>query len=210
MLLYMYMNSATPREVRQLPHILCARRNLKLKLSERQVEILIGAILGDGYIYPSGKVQLEHSVKSKDYLKWKFQELRNLAYEKLGSVTRIDKRNGKKYTSNRFWLRQYFVAWRKYFYRRRKKIFPHNLKLTPLSLAVWYMDDGCYSDKRCTLSTENFSIYSLKRIKKQLKCLGLDAYIRSNGKIGISAKSHEKFFALIKPYIHKSMRYKLP
>lgn len=204
------MNSATPREVRQLPYILRARRNLKLNLSERQVEILIGAILGDGYIYPAGKVQLEHSAKNGSYLKWKFQELRNLAYGKLSRVTRIDKRNGKKYTSNRFWLRQYFVAWRKYFYRGRKKIFPHNLKLTPLTLAVWYMDDGCYSDKRCTISTDNFSTRSLRRIKRELKCLGLNAYIRSNGKIGISARSHKKFFSLIRPYIHESMKYKLP
>lgn len=204
------MNSATPREVGQLPHILCVRRNLKLKLSERQVDILIGAILGDGYIYLSGKVQLEHSAKSRSYLKWKFLALKNLAYEKLSTVTRIDKRNGKKYISDRFWLRQYFRSWRKFFYRGRKKFFPHNLKLTPLSLAVWYMDDGCYSDKRCTLSTDNFSVYSLKRIKKQLKSLGLNAYIRSNGKIGISAQSHKKFFALIKPHMHKSMRHKLP
>ena len=206
----MYMNLATPKEVGQLPHILHARRNLKLKLSERQVEILTGAVLGDGYIYPSGKVQLEHSAKGKNYLLWKFHEFKNLAYEKLGSVARIDKRNGKKYVSNRFWLRQYFAAWRRYFYRGKRKIFPIGLKLTPLSLAVWYMDDGCYSDKICTISTDNFSVRSLRRIKRELKYLGLNAYIRSNGKIGISARSHEKFFTLIRPYIHESMKYKLP
>ena len=204
------MNSATPREVGQLPHVLYARRNLRLKLSKRQAEILIGAILGDGYIYPSGKVQLEHSMKGKAYLDWKFQELRNLAYRSLSTVTRMDKRSGKKYSSCRFWLRQYFISWRKIFYRGKKKFFPRNLKILPLALAVWYMDDGCFSDKRCTLSTDNFSVRSLRRIKAELKCLGLDAYIRSNGKIGISAKSHQKFFKLIKPHMHKSMRYKLP
>lgn len=204
------MCSATPREVGQLPYILYARRNLCIKLSQRQVEILIGSILGDGYIYPAGKIQLEHSSKSKDYVNWKFQELQNLAYKKLSTITRTDKRNGKQYTSCRFWLRQYFCPWRKYFYRGNKKIFPHNLKITPLSLAVWYMDDGCYSDKKCTLSTDSFSITSLRRIKKELKRFKLNTYIRSNGKLGICAKSQSKFFSLIKPYIHQCMAYKLP
>lgn len=204
------MCSVTPREVGQLPRVLYARRNLRLELSQNQMEILIGTVLGDGYISPAGKVQLEHSSKQKSYVDWKFHELKNLAYEKLSKVDRMDKRSDKIYTSYRFWLRQYFRPWRKYFYKGKKKFFPKNLKLTPLSLAVWYMDDGCYSDAKCTLSTDNFSTLSLKRIKKELKFLKINTYIRSNGKIGISANSQNDFFAIIKPYIHESMRYKLP
>lgn len=97
------------------------------------------------------------------------------------------------------------------FYQNSEKVFPKNLSLTPLSLAVWYMDDGYYSNGRCIISTDSFNSASLLRIKVELaKRFGIEAYIRSNGKLGIRAKSQSKFFQLIINYIHKSMKYKLP
>ena len=69
------MNLVTPREVKCLPSILYARKNMKLELTCRQVQILIGTILGDGYISPRGQIQLEHSDKYKEYLFWKYKEL---------------------------------------------------------------------------------------------------------------------------------------
>lgn len=204
------MNLVTPREVEYLPSVLKARKNLKLKLTKRQVNILIGAVLGDGYISPRGQIQLEHSDKSKPYLFWKYAELKNLAYGRPSLVGRIDKRNGAEYKSYRFWLKQYFRPWRKYFYHEKDKIFPKGLKLTPLALAVWYMDDGCFSDKRCTISIENFSVGSRLAIQAALKkSFGLDSYIRSNGKLAMRTRCHEAFFKIVKPYIHKSMRYKI-
>ena len=203
------MKQVTPREVGQLKCILSARQNLKLKISQRQKEILIGTILGDAYISPLGKIQIEHSSKYKSYIDWKFYELKNLSYKKISYTERVNKYNGKKYSSYRFWLRQYFRPWRKYFYNGKLKIFPLNLKLTPLSLAVWYMDDGCYSDERCTLSTESFNKNSLLTIQRKLELFRIETYIRSNGKLGINARSQNRFFSIINPYIHKSMLYKL-
>jgi hypothetical protein len=132
-----------------------------------------------------------------------------LSYKKISYTERVNKQRNKKYSSYRFWLRQYFRPWREYFYQGKMKIFPEKLKLSPLSLAVWYMDDGCYSDERCTLSTESFNNTSLLIIKNKLKLLGIDTYIRSNGKLGINAKSQNHFFTLIKPHIHEDMLYKL-
>lgn len=204
------MNLVTPREVGQLPHTVSVRRNLKLQLSDRQSQILIGSVLGDGYIYQLGKIQLEHSDHQQEYLKWKYQELQNLAYKAISKVERVDKRSGKIYISYRFWLRQYFRSWRQYFYEGSIKTFPSSLRISPLSLAVWYMDDGSYSDKKFILSTESFNKLSLERIIKELEQLGIDAYIRSNQKISIRARSNQNFLNLIQPHIHKSMKYKLP
>ena len=204
------MKLATPREVGQLPSILTVRKNLQIQISLRQKEILIGTILGDSYISKLGKIQVEHSAKQKTYLEWKFSELKNLSYKKIGTVKRLHKLSQKEYKSYRFWLRQYFRLWRIYFYKDNKKIFPQNLRLTPLSLAVWYMDDGCYSDKRCTISTDSFNYISLLNIQKELKRLKICAYIRSNNKIGIRSKSQKYFFHLIQPFLHEDMLYKLP
>lgn len=206
------MNLGTPREVGYPPRILSARRNLRLVLTDRQVEILVGSLLGDAYIDRKGKIQLEQSDKQKEYLFWKYSELKNLAYNNPPKrVQRLDARNGKTYCSYRFWLRQYFRPWRNIFYSGKTKIFPEKLVLTPLSIAVWYMDDGCYSDKRCTISTDDFSHECIEKIQNILKkTFDIETFIRSNNKLGIRAKDQEKFFSLIRQYVHPSMHYKIP
>jgi len=207
---HLTMYLVTPREVKYLPNILRARKNLKLTLSSRQMQILIGSILGDGYITYRGQIQLEHSDKYQPYLFWKFGELKALAYGQPSLVERTDKRTGAKYRSYRFWLRQYFRPWRDYFYQKKIKIFPHGFELSPLALAVWYMDDGCYSDGRCTIATECFSTESCQNIQDMLKKqFDLDTHIRSNGKLAIRARSQNSFFSIIRPYVHSTMAYKI-
>lgn len=205
------MNIATPREVGYLPSILRARKKLELQLSSRQVEILVGSVLGDGYISPRGQIQLEHSEKHQAYLLWKFKELENVAYGHCTMAERWDKRYQKKYRSYRFWTRQYFRPWRDYFYQNKKKIFPIGLALTPMSLAVWYMDDGCYSSDVCTIAIENFAQPSRQLIQEELQQrFKIETYIRSNGKLAIRASCRNKFFTLVRPYIHNCMLYKIP
>lgn len=127
---------------------LTARKNLKLRITDRQLEILVGCLLGDAYIYPRGRIQIAQSSKHHSYVGWKYRELKNLAYGPPTEVERFDQRYAKVYSQTRFWLRQYFRPWRKLFYPRGKKIFPEDFEkyFSPLSLAVWYMDDGNYSN----------------------------------------------------------------
>lgn len=204
------MHHVTPKEVDYPPHILKARKNLQLTLHDREKQILIGSILGDAYIYTQGKIQFEQSDKQKEYLFWKFDELKNLAYGRPSAVERIDKRTHRTYRNYRFWLRQYFRQWRQIFYDGKKKVFPERLHLTPLSIAIWYMDDGCYSNKNCILSTDSFSNESLRRIQSVLYTrFHVDTLIRPSKKLVIRAKDHEHFFDIIRPYVHKSMCYKI-
>lgn len=208
---YRIMSSGTPREVRYPPTTLRARKSLLLNVSKRQSDILIGCILGDAYIAPQGKIQIEHSYTQHDYIAWKKRELDNLSYDLLSKVKRFDARTQRVYTSERFWLRQYFRPWRSFFYPKGKKIFPSHLQLTPLSLAVWYMDDGCLSDRKCTLSTESFSHDDQQSIQRSLRSqFHLQTFIRSNGKIGISQQSQRTFFSIIGKHVHESMAYKIP
>lgn len=196
----------------ELPKILRARKNLSLALTETQKDILIGCILGDGHIQPKGKVIIEQSVKQKEYLMWKYAELKSLAYPaKPREIVRKDKRNSKEYYSFVFYLRQYFRPWREIFYKENKKIFSENLILSPQSLAVWYMDDGSWSDKRCIISTESFNKDSINRIQNNLyKQFNLETALRSNKKLLIRQNSVNKFREIISPYIIPSMKYKVP
>lgn len=192
--------------------IFTARKNLKLEVSDRQVEILVGCLLGDAYLTKLGKIQIEQSDKQEDYLNWKYKELASISYSSPKEVTRFERNDDRVTRSLRFWTRQYFRVWRDKFYQENRKIFPKDLLswITPLSIAVWYMDDGCYQKFDCTLSTESFDLESRRQLIERLKSFGIEAIPRGNGKIRIRSSSLDKFFELLRPYIHQSMLYKLP
>ncbi len=184
--------------------------NSKIILTNRQKEILIGSFLGDAYITKRGQIQFEQSAKQKEYLFWKHQELNSISYKNVSKVNRFDKRFNKTYTSYRFWTRQYFRFLREKFYSKNKKIIPRDIHFTPLILAVWYMDDGCFSHQKCIISTESFSkkdIFFLKKIL--LDNFGVEASLKSDSKLLIRKVSFNNFFSVIKPYIIPSMYYKI-
>ena len=153
-------------------HILI-RRNIHISLSHDELSIIIGSILGDAYIHPLGKVCFEQSSKQSDYLNWKYDLLRRLAYPKVASVIRLDRRNGVISESKRFFLRQYFRGFRQLFYPDGKKIIPIQILkkwFTPLSLAVWYMDDGhLEKGKYPTIATESYRLEDLNKVISLLK-----------------------------------------
>src|SRR3989344_6422190 len=97
--------------------IFTARKNLRLDVSDRQVEILVGCLLGDAYLTKLGKIQIEQSDKQKEYVEWKYQELASISYPNPPKeVIRYEKRDTRITKSFRFWTRQYFRTWRDKFY----------------------------------------------------------------------------------------------
>ncbi|MBI3486453.1 hypothetical protein HY025_05965 [Candidatus Daviesbacteria bacterium] len=192
--------------------IFTARKNLKLEVSNRQIEILVGCLLGDAYLTKLGKIQIEQSAKQKEYIDWKYQELASISYSQPKIVIRFEKNESRETKSLRFWTRQYFRKWRNSFYQGNRKVFPKDLIewITPLAVAVWYMDDGCYQKFDCTLSTESFDFESREQLINKFQSFGVEAIPRGKGKLRIKSKSLIKFFELINPYMHSSMRYKLP
>lgn len=190
-----------------------ARKNLKLIITNRQIEILVGSLLGDGYISPRGQIQIAQSIIQKPYLLWKYEELKSLSYGKPTEVTRFDIRYNKNYSQIRFWLRQYFIIWRKEFYPKGKKIFPNSFEkyVSALSLAVWYMDDGNYSEGRnVKIATDGFDLTSRQNLKDLLlRKFNVKGTLHKNGKLRVSNESIKRFFDLVSPYVHSSMIYKL-
>ena len=190
--------------------MLRVRKNLALAVKERQKEILIGCILGDAHITPLGKIRIEHSQKQYEYVVWKHSELSSLAYPALPRmISRQTK--GKEYKSVFFTLRQYFRAWRAIFYEGNMKVFPERLSLTPLSLAVWYMDDGCWTGKKSVISIESFRGVNSRNMQSALYAqFGIETVVGKNRKLVIRKRSHDIFYDLISPHILPSMEYKLP
>ena len=209
-----YVIGAIPREVGNCMLEIIARKNQKLKITNRQIQILVGCLMGDAYIHPRGQIQIAQSTKQLSYLEWKYSELESIAYGLPTKVERFDRRYGKTYSQSRFWLRQFFRSWRQIFYPKGRKIFPLSFEkyVTPLSLGIWYMDDGNFSEGRnVKIATDGFDIKSKERIRKLLyKKFGIVSTIHKSGKMRISNRSLKRFFSLVKPFIHSSMRYKIP
>ena len=186
------------------------RKNQKLVVTSRQEEILTGSLVGDAYITARGQIQFEQSVHQKEYLFWKHQELSSISYKNVSIAKRFDKRYKHENISYRFWTRQYFASWREKFYLNNKKIVPKDIQLTPLSIAVWYMDDGCLSDNKCIIATDGFSKDDICFLQKLLlEKFNIKTSVKNESKIMIKKESFNIFFSIIRPHIISSMLYKV-
>ena len=196
----------------------------KLFLSKKQKEILIGLILGDGhleklYTPTLGRLKVEQSYKNKNYVNWLYREFTNWVRSKPKSK---EKKVWNKTYQNYGFLtygHRLLGEFQETFYRRRKKIIPNDLEkdITPLGLAVWYMDDGSIKSTRhrgLFLNTQDFRISDVRKLQRILSGkFGISSSTRKDEKgvqIYLGGKSGEKFIEIIKPYIIPSMEYKIP
>ena len=81
-------------------------------LTQEEKDILIGCILGDAYIYPKGKICIEHGIKQYEYIVWLQQRLHRISYPKLAKVVRFNQKIQRETVSYRFFLRQWFRSYR--------------------------------------------------------------------------------------------------
>lgn len=181
-------------------------------LSVKCKEIILGSLLGDGSLkinekYKNARFSFRHSESNKEYFFWKVKELKEISgkncwwkekdrkyrYQSLalGGLTEIfnltHKRN--KLEVRRKWL---------------------NL-LTPLSLAVWWMDDGSLikNSRQGVFCTDDFNLKEQKILARYLfKVWKIRVKIgRTRRKKGYyrlfirSTKILKKFLRIILPFI---------
>lgn len=196
-----------------------------MSLLKRQREILIGLALGDGFIQKTGKrnarIRLEHSVKQKEYIFWKYLELRNMMQSKPKLITRYNPVFKKTYQYYRCQTHSSpkIGKMHRMFYRDSKKCVPENivsLLKTPLTLAVWYMDDGYYyaRDKCAYIYLPPYNDKDIELLLWALKNnFGLTAKVLiKKGKskcLWFNSEETERLVELIKKEIIPSMKYKI-
>jgi len=195
-----------------------------MKISRLQRDIIIGTILGDGYIQKTGeknaRLRLEHGAKQKDYLWWKVNNLSQFFQGKPKYLERIHPITNRTY---KYWRHQsqsvpYFGKLRKLFYHNGKKIIPDDLEsfLTARSLAVWYMDDGYYyaKDRNAYIYLGNVIEKEAKKVQMTLSGLfGLETRVYRKKKgyaIFFPPNEVRKLKILIQDYILDQFKYKLP
>lgn len=184
-------------------------------LLKTQHDVLVGSLLGDGSLRCQGNrknalYEVNHCYRYKEYVDWKSSIFKVFVStppaRRLGNGSRV---------AYRFTTRSLpvFTEYFRCFYRNRKKIIPLNLVLTPLSLAVWFMDDGCKSRSSCYLNTQQFGRADQERLQLMLfDTFNLNSSLNKDKdyyRIRISTESTQLLKLVIEDYILRCFRYKL-
>lgn len=180
-------------------------------------QLILGSLLGDGSLRQSGHMTAyfreEHGHAQTEYVTWKHGAFGSLA------TALASNDHGVGFSSVAL---PAFARLKAMMYReggRYKTIDERALRqLTAFSLAVWYQDDGTRSDEngarrrntiyfhRTDAETREMVtrvLYELFGLKATLHTTKTTTHINFNGDEG------DRFEALIAPYVHPSMAYKL-
>lgn len=195
-----------------------------LVLTKYQRDILIGLLLGDGCleVLPKGdsaRLKLEYSGKQKAYVDWLYETFQSWTHSK--PKQKITHAFGKTYI--KYWFTTLsspiFKVFFDLFYINHRKVIPKTISdmLTPVGLAVWFMDDGSTKSKEshgrilCTHAFSQMEVLLLCEVLKKKFFLDASPRKQKDGiEIYISGHSSTQLRNLVKQYIVPSMRYKLP
>lgn len=199
-----------------------------LKLTKRQREILVGTLLGDSHLETQNhgktyRLKVEHSFKQKEYVDWLYGEFKDWVL----SSPKVRERFVQLRTVSGVYAKYYFNTlgvgslrfYAQQFYVGGKKVVPRLIHkwLTPLALAVWYMDDGSIKSnhhRTVFLNTQGFATRDLRVLQKALlEKFGIKTQLRADRhqqQIYFLTETVDKFLTMIERYIIPSMRYKLP
>ena len=205
-------------------------RKIKKKLSKEQKSLLIGLLIGDGTISSNFVFKLSHSVEQREYLEWKIKLLDKFQIKNNGIkeyISTCGYNIGKGVLYSQMSVIPTIKALRRTVYIPKKTITRKLLNwLTPLEIAIWYMDDGhinvntskqrssiqhtikiatCVDEKTIEIIIQYFlEVWNIKFRK----------FPEGKNTFSIASSSEEdysKFVNLIKPFVEQvpSMLYKI-
>lgn len=197
----------------------------KCNPTQEQIDIIYGTLMGDGHLERRNKqrnsescLSITHCAKQIDYLNWKYSVLEDLVSfpPKMVSFQDQYRENRMRYRFRTF-AHPFFSSLRKEFYNKERKIITSQIlnKLSPLSIAVWFMDDGTNIGKGSTLRFSTCS-FSEKEHKIMQRFFVYTYGIRTEVSfysnypfLRINKEHKRKFIDLIIPYIPDCMQYKI-
>jgi recombination protein RecA len=199
-------------------------------LSPSQQQLVLGSLMGDGNLSKpvrredhSARFRMGHGAAQETYLDWKVSLLANISHSRTT--------NAKGAVFADFTPLGELSELREVVYQgdgKKHLTWDYLKTLTPFALAVWYMDDGCFTLRskgvqertqggsgRIEICVEAMSRGSRDRLVQYLRDThGLDVSVRAGGARQVSVlkfttAASAKFQKIVAPYIHPSMEYKL-
>ncbi len=198
----------------------------QVPFTQRQKDITLGSLLGDAYLRPSNKsrtaysLAFTHGEKQKTYLEWKRAEFGNFVTAK--ELYRYERKINPLGSAPTY---SFSTITHPYLLELHDLCYPNGHKqvsqnwldlLSPLSLAVWYMDDGSLNKRYGTiiLCTECFSLdeqtvmvdYFLSRYGIEPK---IEPRRNNHFVLRINSSQRHRFLELVAPHVPDCMAYKL-
>jgi recombination protein RecA len=196
-------------------------------LSDLQWQVVLGGLMGDGALSPSrnglsARFRWGHGAKQVAYGDWKASLFANL------TVSRSE--NAKGAVFHDVQPLPELAQLREAVYVAGKKALSEDYlkQLTPLSLAIWYMDDGGYQNRskelqartregsgRSEICVQGFDRTSQERLRTYLADTWdlhtnlVERGARRQAVLVFPKDETAKLHALIAPFVHPSMQYKL-
>jgi len=193
-------------------HLFYNEDNTVGSLSGTQHALIIGTLLGDGAMRCKANALLEinHCLEQQAYVDWKYQLLADLVRTPPKARTGNGSRLAYRFTTLSLpQLTPYFWAW----YRGGKKVVA-DIELSGLSLAVWFMDDGCKSHRALYLNTQQFTVPDQWRLVGMLKeQFAIDSTLNRDKhyyRLRISVGSVTRFREVVGEYMLEQFAYKFP
>lgn len=221
------------KNLRSLSHL---SRFHQIPLSDQTKAIICGTLLGDGCLvigkgYKNARLLIRHSIQQEEYFNWLAQNLQEISSPK---SIQIQSKNKDSYSNKAKLLFQSralesLTMFHQLTYKKSRLSIQRRWlnKMNPLSLAIWWCDDGSIIGsprRRGVICTDGFDEKSVRILARYLqKVWNVNASvapIRRNRKYGnysqeeyfrlwFSTNELKKFLRIIMPYIPvSSMVYK--
>jgi recombination protein RecA len=199
------------------------------RLSPQQWQVVLGGLMGDGSLSQpvkrdgsSARYRMGHGTKQVEYLDWKASLLGNIqqcrttnakgaAFVDLQPLAELAELRAAVYIAG-----QKVISW------------DYLKSLTPLALAIWYMDDGSFTVRSRGVQTRTaggsgrvaFCVEAMSEGSRDR----LVSYLRDTHKLEVSWRrtgargkavltfttaASARFMEMVGPYVHPSMGYKL-
>ncbi|OGY30274.1 MAG: hypothetical protein A3F33_00875 [Candidatus Woykebacteria bacterium RIFCSPHIGHO2_12_FULL_43_10] len=180
-------------------------------LTAQQIAVVIGSMLGDGYLVKTTSgfaFRVNHSLKQKDYVMWKYKLLKDFS------------NSSPRQSGTCFYFRTIthptFVQMHNVFYRNGRKVIPKKLLaelLDDLVLAVWIMDDGSRDGMQIRINSQCFNKAENEFLQKVLRTkLGIVTTLNRDKvyyRLRVAHQSMETIRTRVTPNLIPSMFYKL-
>ncbi len=197
------------------------QKNPPLLLTKKEHDLIIGSLLGDASIRQREKnscFRFSHSLKQKEYFKWKSRILNNFNISEFRETKRKIKNHFIYAIDFSTKTHAIFNYYRNLFYNDRRKIITKNIlnQLNPRSLAIWICNDGSYDNKQgyIVLCANSYNLKEHKLMREFFnKKFGLNPTIGfRDGKhyyLRFKQDDSKRLIEIIRPFIPEVMEYKI-
>jgi recombination protein RecA len=179
-------------------------------LTNEGIQVVLGSALGDGSLRQHGRhtasLRIGHGAAQDAYCAWKHGLLAGLSQRLVRNA-----RGGLSFDTRRCYE---FGRVRQMAYAGRRKDPSAEMvdALTPLAIAIWYMDDGTFDSRRQNRSSicfKGMSREAQERLHAWLEKRGITARLSHLGRLDFNVAGTHALHQMIAPYVHPSMEYKL-